>query len=106
MKVTVFKKKITPHNGKPVFYKYIGRMTTKDGDAVVTDLRFTEDCVNIPTTFPVVLTIARGGGNMSTKHETYTDKNGEEKTAERKTLWVKSIEDSEEYIDTSLDDFE
>lgn len=106
MKITVFRKKVTPRNGNNPFNKYVTTLVNKEGENVYADVVF-EDGVKIPDNFPVVLEIEKRNANLNTKQIPFKDeKTGEEKEFTRRTLWIKAISGMSEYIDTSLDDFE
>lgn len=104
MTLTVFRKKVTPKNGNKPFNKYITTLTNKNGETFYTEVRFADGCT-IPKEFPCVVDIDKKKANFTTKHNTVTDENGEEKTYTRYTLWVNEISKVSEYVDHSLDDF-
>lgn len=105
MKFTIFRKKVTPKNGNQQFYKYVTTLTSKTGEAFYCDVRFTNDC-QIPAKFPVIVITDKRNANLTKKPYTYTNNDGQEVEAQRYTLWVSAIDSTEEYIDSSLDDFE
>lgn len=105
MRITVFKKKVTPRNGNKPFYKYVTTLTKKDGTRTYCDVKF-DAKVSIPAEFPVVIEFNKNKANMSYTNFAYTDSDGNEKTGTRYSLWVTEIENLYEYVDNSLDDFE
>lgn len=106
MQITVFRKKVTPRNGNKPFNKYVTTLVNKEGKNVYTDVVF-EDGVKIPDNFPVVLEIEKKSANLNIKRIPYkNEKTGEEKEFTRRTLWIKAISGTSEYVDNSLDDFD
>lgn len=105
MTITLFRKKVTPKNGNKPFNKYITTLTNKQGENVYCDVRF-NDGVDIPKQFPCIIEVDKKNANMSTKNNTVTNEQGEEKTYTRHTLWINEIKKVSPYVDHSLDDFE
>lgn len=106
MTITIFRKKVTPHNGNKPFNKYVTTLTNKAGEKVYADVMFEDGCTK-PADFPCVIEIEKKNANLSSKTREYTDDlTGETKEFTRNTLWVKDIKAVHEYVDTSLDDFE
>lgn len=106
MEITVFRKKINPVNGNKPFTKFVTTLTNKStGEIVYCDVRFDES-VEVPKTFPCVITIDKKNANLSHRTKEYTDeKTGETKEYHRNTLWIKAIDSVAEYVDNSLSDF-
>lgn len=105
MTITLFRKKVTPKNGNKPFNKYITTLTNKQGENVYCDVRF-NDGVDIPKQFPCIIEVDKKNANMSTKNNTVTNEQGEEKIYTRHTLWINEIKKVSPYVDHSLDDFE
>lgn len=106
MKISVFRRKITPKNGNKTFTKYVTTLTNKQGDNLYCDVVFSEG-IATPNTFPCVVEFNKEKANLSRKKKEYTDNNtGERKEYVRNTLWINEISNVSEYVDHSLDDFE
>lgn len=101
MKITVFAKKRTTHEGKK-FMTYISRLTKKDGTEVTSAVKFREGC-GTPTDFPCIINVNKNDCNMSTKEVVDKDTGV---IYVNNTLWIKAWTPSnEKYEDTSMDDF-
>lgn len=106
MKISVFKRKITPKNGNKTFTKYVTTLTNKQGEKIYCDVVFSEG-IATPNTFPCNIEFEKTKANLSRKVKNYTDKDtGEIKEYTRNTLWINEISNVTDYIDHSLDDFE
>lgn len=104
MKASIFRKKVTPRNGSKTFYKYVTSLPTKEGDIVYCDVVLDDD-IEIEK-FPITVTFSKSNANLRTKH--YNVKNsvtGELEERSRYILYLKAIDNTEPYIDTSLDKF-
>lgn len=100
MKITVFSKKISKHDGSK-FTGYVTRLNKKDGIEVYCRVRFTGDC-QAPRNCPAIITINKQDANMVKRTIVNNDKK-----YDVYTLWVSNWEPTdEEYIDHSLDEFE
>lgn len=107
MKVVIFAQKKETKEGKK-FYSYLATLTKKDGSEDKVEAKFREECgAPDPKKCPIIIEVEKEFANISTKKETYTDEVGEEKTVERRRLWISEWSESEEkFIDKSLDDYE
>lgn len=104
MRIDVFAKNLTSKDGRP-FKTYSGKLTNKSGDEVFVNIKFREDAGK-PLNNPCTIVVDKAGCNLVEKKEQYTDKDtGEVKEAIRRTLWVSKFNE-EEFIDTSLDDYD
>ena len=101
MKIDVFAKKITTKNGK-TFYKKISTLTNKEGEKIYVDVRIPEEEESKLGNLQKTITFDKHNANMTTKE--VDGKDG--KTYTNRTLWIKKIDTVNDYIDTSLDDFE
>lgn len=101
--ITIFAKKKTTKEGK-AFTAFVARMKKKDGTEIPCSVRFNQE-VTPPAASdcPMNIIIDREYANMSSKDFTYED-TGE--TGTSYTLWVKKLVPGDEYVDTSLDEFE
>lgn len=103
MELTVFSKKKSTKEGKP-FLTYFAKMTKKDGTELTTEVKFREEC-GAPKECPCNIIVEKQDANLVEKPITY-EKDGEEKDAIQRRLWVSAWVDGEPYVDHSLDDFE
>ena len=107
MKALIFAQKKQTKEGKP-FNTYLARLTKKDGEEIVVEAKFREECGNPKADkCPMYIEYDREDANLSEKKEKYIDEVGEEKEVVRRRLWISKYTESEEkYVDHSLDDFE
>lgn len=103
MNLTVFAKSKTTKEGKP-FNTYFSKLTKKDGTEVSVELKFREEC-GAPKNFPCNIIVDKQDANLVEKEITY-EKDGEEKEALQRRMWISKWTDGEPYVDHSLDDFE
>lgn len=101
MKIDVFAKKVTTKDGKK-FYKNISTLTNKEGEKIYVDVCVSEEEKSKLGNLPKTITFDKHNANMTTKE--VDGKDG--KTYTNRTLWIKKIDTVNDYIDTSLDDFE
>lgn len=100
MKITVFSKKISKHDGSK-FTGYVTKLYKIDGSEYYCRVRFREGC-NIPHEFPAIIDVNKDKANLVRKHYTKDDKE-----YDIYTLWITDWNPTEEkYVDHSLDDFE
>ena len=105
MKATIFTKKYTSKDGRD-FNIYFGKMV-KGGEEISVNFKFREDCGNPkPLECPMNIVFNKEDANYSEKVETYTDSEGNIKEALKRTIWIKTWEKGEPYVDNSLEDFE
>ena len=102
MEITVFAKSKTTKEGKP-FSTYFGKLTKKDGSEISTEIKFTQDA-GTPSKFPCNIIVNHEDANLTEKNVTYT-KDGVEKEAIQRRLWISAWREGQEYIDHSLDEF-
>jgi hypothetical protein len=103
MELTVFAKSRTTKEGKP-FQTYFSKLTKKDGTEITTELKFREEC-GAPKQFPCNIIVDKKDANLVEKPITY-EKDGEEKDAIQRRMWIANWTEGAEYVDHSLDDFE
>lgn len=108
MDITIFAKKMTNHETKQTFYRYISKLKKKTGEDVTVNVKFKDECGSPKgESCPMNITIDKSLSNYSEKEREYTDsKTGEVKTATERTLWVGNWKQGEPYVDTSMDEFE
>ena len=100
MKITVFSKKISKHDGSK-FTGYVTKLKKKDGSEIYCRVRFHEGC-DTPHEFPAIIEVKKDYANLVRKHYTNDDKE-----YDIYTLWITDWKPTEEkYVDHSLDDFE
>lgn len=101
MKVTVFQRTATTHEGKK-FSAYCARLHRKDGSEQYVTVKFKQS-VKVPAEFPAIIEVPKEFANLSRTEYTMDDGN----TAYRYTLWIESYnETGEKFVDHSLDDFD
>lgn len=103
MQITIFAKNRTSKDGKK-FQTYFGKLTKKDGEEITTQVKFKEEC-GTPKVFPCNIVVDKTDCNFVEKGVKYTDKEGNEKDAIDRTLWVSAWAEGEEYVDHSMDSF-
>lgn len=103
MKISIFAKKKKTSTGKE-FYTYLGKLTKKSGETVTAVIKFNEECgAPKPAVCPCIIELNKTDCNFSEKVKHLTDG----RDIVEKTLWVNAWKKSdEEYVDTSMDDFE
>ena len=100
MKITVFSKKISKHDGSK-FTGYVTRLKKKDGTEIYCRVRFREGC-SAPSVCPAIIEVEKDYANLVKKHYKNDDKE-----YDIYTLWITDWEPTlEKYVDHSLDDFE
>lgn len=100
MKITVFSKKISKHDGSK-FTGYVTKLKKKDGSEIYCRVRFHEGC-NGPRECPAIIAVNKDKANLIKRHYTTEDKE-----YDIYTLWITDWNPTEEkYVDHSLDDFE
>ena len=100
MKITVFSKKISKHDGSK-FTGYVTKLKKKDGSEIYCRVRFHEGC-SAPRECPVIIEVEKDKANLIKRHY-----ENEDKAYDIYTLWVIDWNPTEEkYVDHSLDDFE
>ena len=100
MKITVFSKKISKHDGSK-FTGYVTKLKKKDGSEIYCRVRFREGCA-APGKFPAIIEVEKDHANLVRRHYKNDDKE-----YDIYTLWITDWEPTDEkYIDHSLDDFE
>ena len=98
MKITVFSKKISKHDGSK-FTGYVTKLKKKDGSEIYCRVRFHEGC-SAPRECPAIIAVNKA--NLIKRHYTTEDK-----AYDIYTLWITDWNPTEEkYVDHSLDDFE
>ena len=104
MKITVFSKKITKHDGSK-FTGYVTKLKKKDGSEIYCRVRFHEGC-RAPRECPAIIAVNKDKANLVKRHY----KNDDDKELSWYniyTLWITDWNPTEEkYVDHSLDDFE
>lgn len=101
MQISIYAKKRTMNNGK-VFYNYLSRLTSRQGEVVPVNVKFPEGSEPDPARCPMNVVFNKCDANLSWQR--YENKKGEEAISH--TLWVKVWEEGEPFVDTSLDDFD
>ena len=100
MKITVFSKKISKHDGSK-FTGYVTKLKKKDGSEIYCRVRFHEGC-SAPRECPAIIAVNKDKANLIKRHYTTEDKE-----YDIYTLWITDWNSTEEkYVDHSLDDFE
>lgn len=100
MKITVFSKKITKHDGSK-FTGYVTKLHKIDGSEIYCRVRFREGCT-APRECPAIIEVKKDYVNLIRTHYTNDDKE-----YVFYTLWITDWKPTEEkYVDHSLDDFE
>ena len=100
MKITVFSKKISRHDGSK-FTGYVTKLKKKDGAEIYCRVRFREGC-SAPSVCPAIIEVKKDCATLVRKHYTKDDKE-----YIICTLWITDWESTlEKYVDHSLDDFE
>ena len=100
MKITVFSKKITKHDGSK-FTGYVTKLHKIDGSEIYCRVRFREGC-STPHEFPAIIEVKKDYANLVRTHYTNDDKE-----YVICTLWITDWKPTDEkYVDHSLDDFE
>ena len=100
MKITVFSKKISKHDGSK-FTGYVTKLKKKDGSEIYCRVRFREGC-SAPRECPAIIEVERDHANLVKRHYKNDDKE-----YDIYTLWITDWEPTDEkYIDHSLDEFE
>lgn len=102
MRITVFSKKISKHDGSK-FTGYVTKLKKKDGSEIYCHVRFHEGC-SAPRECPAIIEVNKDKANLIKRHYTSED---EDKEYDIYTLWITDWNPTEEkYVDHSLDDFE
>lgn len=101
MQISIYAKKRTTNNGK-VFYAYLSRLTSRQGEVIPVNVKFPEGFEPEPKACPMNIVFNKRDANLSLQR--YENRNGEEAISH--TLWVKVWEEGEAFVDTSLDDFD
>ena len=100
MKITVFSKKISKHDGSK-FTGYVTKLHKKDGSEIYCRVRFREGC-SAPRECPAIIEVEKDHANLVRRHYKNDDKE-----YDIYTLWITDWEPTDEkYIDHSLDEFE
>ena len=100
MKITVFSKKISKHDGSK-FTGYVTKLKKKDGSETYCRVRFREGC-SAPRECPAIIEVEKDHANLVRRHYKNDDKE-----YDIYTLWITDWEPTDEkYIDHSLDEFE
>ena len=100
MKITVFSKKISRHDGSK-FTGYVTKLKKKDGTEIYCRVRFREGC-SAPSVCPAIIEVEKDYANLVKKHYKKDDKE-----YDIYTLWITDWETTlEKYVDHRLDDFE
>ena len=100
MKITVFSKKISNHDGSK-FTGYVTKLHKKDGSEIYCRVRFHEGC-STPREYPAIIVVNKDKANLVKRHYKNDDKE-----YDIYTLWITDWESTlEKYVDHSLDDFE
>lgn len=107
MQITIFAKRKTTRDGKR-FYAYFSTLKKKTGEDVTVQVKFKEKCGNPDgDKCPMNIVFDKSAASYREKLETYVDREtGEEKKTLRRTMWVSAWRIGEEYVDTSMDEFE
>lgn len=101
MKIIVFSKKISKHDGSK-FTGYVTKLHKKDGSEIYCRVRFHEGC-STPRECPAIIDVNKDNANLIKR----TYENDEGKAYDIYTLWITDWSPTEEkYVDHSLDDFE
>ena len=103
MEITLFAKKAQTNDGRS-FYRFLSRLTRKDGTIQPVTVKFSQDC-KLPKGEECPMNIKVDKANANLAENQYMD----EKTGETKfsyTLWVKDYKAGSPYVDSSLDDFD
>lgn len=103
MQITIFGKKKTSNDGKQ-FMSYFSTLTKKDGSTLQCSVKFRDEC-GAPKNVPINIVVEHKDCNFAEKNVKYTDKDGIEKEALDRTLWVQAWTEGEPYVDTSMDEF-
>lgn len=110
MELTIFAKKCTTKEGK-LFYRYISKLTKKDGTELTATVKFREECGSPKgEKCPMIIAVNKSDCNFSsrTNVQMVKDEDGNEEEREyiTNTLWVSAWSDTgKEYVDTSMDEF-
>ena len=100
MKITVFSKKISKHDGSK-FTGYVTKLHKKDGSEIYCRVRFREGC-SAPRECPAIIEVEKDHANLVRRHYKNDDKE-----YDIYTLWISDwYPTDEKYIDHSLDEFE
>ena len=100
MKITVFSKKISKHDGSK-FTGYVTKLHKKDGSEIYCRVRFREGC-SAPRECPAIIEVEKDYANLVRRHYKNDDKE-----YDIYTLWITDWEPTDDkYIDHSLDEFE
>ena len=100
MKITVFSKKISKHDGSK-FTGYVTKLKKKDGSEIYCRVRFHEGC-SAPRECPAIIEVEKDKANLIKRHY-----EKEDKAYDIYTLWINDwVPTEEKYVDHSLDDFE
>ena len=100
MKITVFSKKISKHDGSK-FTGYVTKLKKKDGSEIYCRVRFREGC-SAPRECPAIIEVEKDHANLVRRHYKNDDKE-----YDIYTLWITDWEPTDEkYIDHSLDEIE
>ena len=100
MKITVFSKKISKHDGSK-FTGYVTKLKKKDGSEIYCRVRFHDGC-NGPRECPAIIEVEKDKANLVKRHYKNDDQE-----YDIYTLWITDWNLAEEkYVDHSLDDFE
>ena len=100
MKITVFSKKISKHDGSK-FTGYVTKLHKIDGSEIYCRVRFHEGC-SAPRDCPAIIAVNKDKANLVIRHYKNDDKE-----YDIYTLWITDWESTlEKYVDHSLDDFE
>lgn len=109
MNITIYRKTRTtkPTDGSKArqFYVYITRLCKKNGDIITAEVKLSSELkseMDKRAKYPVNVLFDKKDANLQTK--TGTTKDGE--LVELHVLWLKRINGYEDFVDTSLDDFE
>ena len=109
MKITIYRKtrttKHTDGSRPKTFNVYITKLTKKTGETITVTVKPTGDLktdFDRMTKFPFVAEFQKKNANLDKRLT--TTKDGD--FIDTYTLWLKKVDKYEEFIDTSLDDFE
>lgn len=103
MYLTIFAKKATNSETGKQYFRFISKMTRKDGKVITAAVKFRDDCKPLASDCPMNIVVDKQDANMAVREVT-NDDTGEIRTYY--TLWVSAWEEGEPYEDHSLDDFD
>ena len=101
MNITVFAKKGTNKETGKQYFRFITKMTRKDGKVITANVKFRDDCKPLASDCPMNIVVDKEDANMAVQ-EVIKENTGEVRIYY--TLWVSAWVEGAPYEDHSRDD--